>query len=161
MDANAMNLVYSLLGGAFMIALVAIGGGFIHYRRERLLSHKERMKALELGREMPDSAAAAQIRAAFGAISGAEKDEESGSLARKCYSTALWVAFWGFLAAGQGGWVNYAIAIAIAASVGAIGVTAMICGTILAARSTLDAPVNHVYKSRIEADGLDVVSRRG
>ena len=55
---------------------------------------------------------------------------------RKCFSTALWVAFWGFAAAaGLGGAdVNAGVAYAIASSAGAIGVTAIICGTVLAAR---------------------------
>ncbi|MFI5458829.1 MAG: hypothetical protein ACHRXM_25655 [Isosphaerales bacterium] len=154
MNPDTTNVIYSLLGGTFLIALVAIIGGFLHYRRERYLSHQERMKALDLGREMPDHAATARIKAAFGTLSGGDKEEESGSLSRKCYSTALWVAFWGFLAASQGGWVNHAIAIAIASSAGAIGVTGMICGTILAVRSPAEAAHRPVSKPAIEADAL-------
>jgi hypothetical protein len=161
MGAYTTPLVFSVLGGVFLLALVAIVGGFLHYRRERLLSHKERMKALDLGREMPDDAATARIKAAFGSPSSAGDSEASEPLARKCFSTALWVAFWGFLGASQGGWVNPAIAIAIAASVGAIGVTAMICGATLAMRSPAEAPYRPVAKSAMEADSFDVVSRRG
>src|ERR1022692_4591955 len=54
MDANSTNLLYSVLGSVVLIIVVAIVGGFLHSRRERLLTHAERMKALELGREMPD-----------------------------------------------------------------------------------------------------------
>ena len=44
-----LGLFAGMLG---LIALVAIVGGFLHYRRERLLTHAERMKALELGRTL-------------------------------------------------------------------------------------------------------------
>jgi hypothetical protein len=161
MGEYTTTLVFSVLGGVFLIALVAILGGFLHYRRERLLSHKERMKALDLGREMPDDAATARIKAAFGSRLGADDKEASEPLARKCFSTALWVAFWGFLGASQGGWVNPGIAIAIAASVGAIGVTAMICGAALAMRPLAEPAYRPVAKSGSEADAFDVVSRRG
>ncbi len=141
---NMANLMFLVFGGAVLIALVAIVGGFLHTRRERMLTHQERMKALELGREMPDDAAAAQIRAAFGVASGGgERGDGEGSLAGKCFSTTVWVAFWGFLAAsGAVGHVTRSegagtqiVAIAIAAAVGAIGVAGMICGTILALRA--------------------------
>jgi hypothetical protein len=161
MDPNAVNLLFALLGGLILIAVVAIVGGFLHHRRERLLTHAERMKALELGRDMPDDAATARVRAAFGQSAGTGVEEGPASLPQKCYSTALWVAFWGFLAASQGGWVNHAIAIAIAASVGAIGVTAFICGTILAARAPAAPAVNRATKDHVDADAFDVVSRRG
>ena len=161
MSADGVSLLFAVLGGSTLIALVAIVGGFLHYRRERLLTHKERMKALEMGRELPDDAATARIRAAFGTLSNGDKEGESESLPRKCYSTALWVAFWGFIAASQGGWVNQSIAIAIAASVAAIAVTAFICGTVLAARSSTGQSATSYSKERIEADAFDVVSRRG
>jgi len=161
MGEHTSELVFSVLGFTFVIALVAIVGGFLHYRRERLLSHKERMKALDLGREMPDDAATARIKAAFGTLASGNETGASESLARKCFSTALWVAFWGFLAASQGGWMNHAIAIAIASSVGVIGITAMICGTTLAIKSPADGAHRPVSKPATEADALDVVSRRG
>lgn len=161
MSVDAVNVIFAVLGGSILVALVAIVGGFLHYRRERLLTHAERMKALEMGREMPDDAATARIRAAFGTLSSGDKDGEPESLPRKCYSTALWVAFWGFLAASQGGWVNQSIAIAIAASVAAIGVTAFVCGTVLAARTHTGPTAASFRKERIDADAFDVVSRRG
>ena len=144
-----------------LVALVAIIGGYVHYRRERLLTHQERMKALELGREMPDDAATARIKAAFGTSSSSSDDDTSESLPRKVFTTALWVAFWGFLAASQGGTANYAIAIAIAASTGAIGVVAVICGTILALRASPTPTQTHMSKPTTESDAYDVVSRRG
>src|SRR5258708_7259157 len=124
MDSSQM-LIAALFGGLIVVGLVAIIGGFLHARRTRLLTHQERMKALELGRAMPDDAATARIRAAFGSGSDDGDEKAGGSLARKCFSTALWVGFWGFLAASQGGSINPAIAIAIAASAGAVGVAAM------------------------------------
>jgi hypothetical protein len=155
------QLIGLLIGSVFLVALVAIIGGFLHYRRERLLSHAERMKALELGRELPDDAATARIKAAFGASSSGSTEEGSESLPRKVFTTALWVAFWGFLASSQGGSVNQVIAVAIAASAGAIGVTAMICGTILAMRIPTTETQRRISKPSFESDALDVVSRRG
>jgi hypothetical protein len=43
------------LAGLFVVALVGIAGAFLHYRQERLLGHQERMRALELGREIPET----------------------------------------------------------------------------------------------------------
>ena len=145
-----------LIGAGVLVGLVAIVGGFLHSRRERLLTHQERMKALELGRELPDDRATARLKAVSGGTAGDENRASSGhtegaigAASGKCYSTALWVAFWGFLFAGQNAMTGgrssavTAVAIAIAASVGAIGVTAMICGTMLAMRSPL-----HVIRTR-------------
>jgi hypothetical protein len=150
----------ALMASLLLIALVSIVGGFLAARRSRMLTHQERMKALELGRDMPDDAATARIKAAFGTTSSGDGEEE-GSLPRKCFSTAIWIAFWGFIAASQGGWVNHAIAIAIAVSTGAICVTAVICGTILASR-TPALPISRIASKPIaESDAYDVVSRRG
>jgi hypothetical protein len=161
MDANAVSLLFAVVGGSIFLGLVGIVGGFLHYRRERLLTHQERMKALELGREMPDDAATARIRTAFGHAAGASAEQAPASLPHKCFSTALWVAFWGFLAASQGGWVNQSIAIAIAISVAAIGVTAFICGTTLAMNTPSAAEASSSTKQRFDADAFDFVSRRG
>ena len=161
MDANSTYLLYSLLGSVVLIVVVAIVGGFLHSRRERLLTHAERMKALELGREMPDDAATARVKAAFGISASDDKPVDNIALARQCFTTALWVALGGFLAASQGGWVNPSIAIAIAASVAPVGVTAMICGTVLAARTSAAPAPRPFSKGLMDADALDVVSRRG
>src|SRR5262249_28826690 len=144
-----------------LISLVAIIGGFLQCRRERLLDHQERMKALELGRDVPDNAATARIKAAFGAPWGENKGDGEGSPARKCYSTTLWIGFWGSLAAGQAGAANPAVAIAIAGSVGAVGVAGMICGTILAFRAPASSTPRPITKLAIDADAFDVVSCRG
>jgi hypothetical protein len=147
----------------FLLSVIPIVGGFIHAHRDRVLTHTERMKALEMGRELPGHEATARLRAAFGQPAPADEGDVA-SLARKCWSTALWVAFWGFGAsAGLGGAsVSSGVALAIAVSAGAIGVTAMICGTILASTAAVNAPLNGYAKHRIhDADAIDVVSRRG
>ena len=100
MDSTQL-LLGLLLGSVVLVAIVAIIGGYVHYRRERLLTHQERMRALELGRELPDDAATARIKAAFGTSSSGSDEVASESLPRKVFTTALWVAFWGFLAACQ------------------------------------------------------------
>jgi hypothetical protein len=140
--------VYVVLGLSATLGLVAIIGGFLHSRRERFLTHTERMKALELGRELP-------------AHSGSV---EEASYARKCFSTALWISLFGFGASAQSG--MHGVNIAVASAAGAACVTAIICGTILAFReaSTRSRPVsghwpNH--KPLADPDALDVVSRRG
>jgi len=158
MDSSDL-MVGGMVGGAFVVCLVTIVGGLLQSRRTRFLTHQERMKALELGREIPDDAVPA---------SGGENKSES--LSRKCFSTAFWVGFGGFVAAASQGFTpaaslgiaGHGIAIAIAASTGAIGVTALICGTILAAR-TPSAPARRVASNKpgIESDALDVVSSRG
>jgi hypothetical protein len=165
---STQQLLGLLMGSVVLVLLVAIVGGFLHHRRERLLRHEERMKALELGREMPDDAATARIKAVFGSPSSDSDDDGSepvahgpGFLPRKMFTTALWIAFWGFLFAAQGGTANQALAIAIAVSTGAIGVAAMICGTILALRAPTTATRSHLSKPVIESDAFDVVSRRG
>src|SRR5262249_462597 len=109
----------------------------------------------------PDHAATAQIKAAFGHLASGNEGEGNDSLARKCFSTALWVAFWGFVAGSQGGWINPSIAIAIAAPVGAIGVTAMVWGTVPRFRFRAEPSHRPVSKPLTDADAFDVVSRRG
>jgi hypothetical protein len=155
------SFLYVVFGGLGLISLVAILGGFLHTRRERLLTHTERMKALELGRALPDDPETARIKAAY-ARPATSKAVGNEALAGKCHSTALWVAFSGFgaaVGAVQAGGI--AVAIAIAASVGAIGVTAIICGTILAARPPAATAPTYSSKPTVEEDEYDVVSSRG
>jgi len=162
-DGHGYAILGIALGFVFVMSLVPIIGGFLHARRERTLVHSERMKALDLGRELPDDVATARINAAFGNTSASVEGGGGESLSAKCFSTAFWVAFWGFAAAaGLGGsQVSTGVAYAIAASAGAIGVTAMICGAVLGARAPVAALPGRVPKPRIEDDALDVVSCRG
>jgi hypothetical protein len=152
-----------VFGFVFLVSIVPIIGGLMYARRERLLTHAERMRALELGAQLPDEAAIARVRASSGQSASAN-DGDEGSLVRKCYSTAVWVAFWGFAAAaGLGGAaVSAGVAYAIAASAGAIGVTSVICGTILASRASVTSLANGYGKSTTDdVDAFDVVSCRG
>jgi hypothetical protein len=154
------------LGSVFWLGLVAIIGGFLHGRRERMLTHTERMKALEMGLPLPDAPDVARLKAIHG--TGGSSDEEVGatpqlSLARTCYKTALWVAFWGFLFSAQGSVMNFAngVALAVGISTGAVCVTCVICGTILAARAPAPYSMPHHAKHQTDPDVFDVVGRRG
>ena len=132
MELSTNAVLALIFGGGGLVALVAIVGGFVHSRRERLLTHAERMKSLELGLPLPEDPTTARIRAAMGP---AEAPSDARSLAAQCFTTTGYIAGFGLLfAAGASN--NPGIAYAIAASGGAIGVTGMICGTILASRAT-------------------------
>lgn len=162
-------LLLLTIGGGMLIGLVAIIGGFLHHRRERLLTHAERLKALELGRSLPDDSYAARLRAVWnGQGSQGKRDDGTPTdpdraLVRKCYSLALWVAFWGFLFGAPIGAQSTAALVALVASVGAIGVTSVICGTVLASRVAARPPVDHTAngKPAFEGDAYDHVGMRG
>ncbi len=162
MDTN--DVIALGISVVFLLSVIPIVGGLVHVRRDRLLAHAERMKALELGASLPDDVATARLKAGMGQAADAE-DRTRGPLAGKCFSTAFWVAFWGFAAAaGLGGAAdNTGVAYAIASSAGAIGVTAMICGTILALRPTPTPKNSGIYgkTTNYDADALDVASCRG
>jgi hypothetical protein len=166
-DSSTIGLSL-FLGSLVFVGLVAILGGFLHARRERLLTHAERMKALELGKPLPDDPQTTKLKAIYGTGGGSVAEGSSdglpqASLAATCYRTALWVAFWGFLFAAQSGAMNLAngVAIAIGASTGAIGVTCVICGTILAALPTKAAARVSYDKAHTDPDAIDVVGSRG
>ena len=82
-------------GFVFLLAMIPIVGTLMYARRERLLTHADHMKALELGAALLDDATAARIKAAAGKSAG-DDDGSRRSLVRECFSTAIWVAFWGF-----------------------------------------------------------------
>ena len=91
MDSSGPFL-FMLFGGGLFIGLVAILMGFLQARRERLLTHAERMKALEMGRPVPDSPDVARIKAAMG--TGTEEEPTApltARYARRCFGVALWV----------------------------------------------------------------------
>ena len=143
MEPSSNMLLAGLIIGITLICLVPIIGGFLHYRRERLLTHAERMKALELGHDLPEDAATARIKAVYGA-SDKPEDASSGekSLAAHCFNTTGQIVGGGLLFAWLAGGVMGAasVAYAIAAATGAIGVTGMICGAILASKNPSPAP---------------------
>jgi hypothetical protein len=135
-------LLAGLIVGGVVICLVPIFGGFLHYRRERLLTHAERMKALEMGRDLPEDVATARIKAVYGSSDKPENGSGGAkSLAAQCYSTTGQIAGGGLLFAWLAGASGAApVAYAIAASAGAVGVTGLICGTVLAWRTPSPAP---------------------
>jgi hypothetical protein len=148
-----------IFGGGLVIGLVACIGGFLHARRNQLQLHEERMKALELGRELPDDPATAQIKAAqqseaIEAETPKGSPSKPSSPAAKCYSTTSYACGTGFVFA----WLaqsNQGVAIAIAAATGAVGVTGMICGTILAAKAREPEPDPFmVAKPRYDPEGV-------
>jgi hypothetical protein len=165
MSASELLIAMTSIGGLMLLGLVGTIGGFLHYRRERLLLNQERMKALELGRQPPDDPETARVKAMYGARSSRD-EARSRSLARKCFNTALGVGCVGFGTAILPGllpfgFANTDVVIAIAASAGAIGVTAIICGTILALRMPSEPPPMGASKPAVESDAFDVVSSRG
>ena len=146
------------LWSLFLVGLIAILGGFLHYRRERLLTHAERMKALDLGRDVPDDAATARIKAVYGSIygsSGKPEGESGGTkpLAVQCYSTTGWACGGGFVFAFLSG-SNPGVAYAIAGATGAIGVTGLICGTVLASRAPESATPSVASKPRFDPEAI-------
>ncbi len=122
--AELNPIIGGVLGVLAVLGLVAIVGGLLHARRHRLLIHAERMKALELGRGWP------------GDREPEAAEEKSGS--SRCFGTATTACFWGFVfavaAASKEGGNTPGAAYAIAGATGAIAVTGLICGTVLAAR---------------------------
>ncbi len=78
---NTNDTIALGIGMVFLLSIIPIVGGFMYARRGLLLTHAERMKALELGAELPDHAAAARIRAALGQ-STADDDGGRDSLAQ-------------------------------------------------------------------------------
>jgi hypothetical protein len=142
-------IVISFFGGVLLLSVIGTIGGFLHYRRERLLMHTERMKALEMGRELPDDPETAKVKAASQvklARQQAERAEPGEkSFTARCYSMTSAICGTGFVFA----WLaaeNQGVALAIAAATGAIGVTGMICGTILASKPQ-PAPVREPIPS--------------
>ncbi len=121
------------------------------------------MKALELGREFPDDPKVAQMRVLMGQDSKGKSDE--GPASSQCYSTAFWVAFWGFVTIGGvvRADVPVVIPILMALGVAAIGVVSMICGTVLAQKEMerQDAQARSFQKPVYEPDAFDVVGSRG
>jgi hypothetical protein len=130
-------LLGGLILGGTVVLLALIIGGFTQANRARMLEHQERMKALEMGHPLPDDPATARIKAkaawTIGQISAIESPETSKSFAYQCYSITGYISGAGFFFAMVAGGP---IAYALSAASGAIGVTGIICGTILAAKET-------------------------
>src|SRR4051812_16053418 len=93
------------LGSLMFIGFVAMIGGFLYARRERLLTHAERMKALELGQPLPEDPGTSRAREVAKAAAPIETPEvhPQMAMAHKCFGSIAWVAFWGFAFAALSG----------------------------------------------------------
>ncbi len=155
--AMFLGLAFVFFAGLMVWGLVAA----IDARREKLRFQAARLRALELGQPFPEETpkpTPAEV------IAAATVPEDSlAGMAKTCYSSIVWVAFWGFLFASQSGSVKGALAgvsIAIAVSTGAICVACAICGTILASRSP-KATASLGEKLVGDPDVFDVAGMRG
>jgi hypothetical protein len=120
-----------LFAGLGLIVMVAIVGGLLYSKNERLLTHAERMKALEMGHGLPEDIYTARIRAAMGHD---ETPGRPGALSSHCFTSTTYICGFGFFFAMMSGQIP-SVAVTIAASTGAVGVAGMICGTILATKN--------------------------
>ena len=162
MDSGTIGLGL-FLGSLMFIGFVAMIGGFLHARKERLLTHAERMKALELGQPLPEdpgTSRAREVARASASIEGPEVNPQM-AMARKCFGSIIWVSFWSFAISASASTLSTQVAMALAISTAVIGVTLAICGTILA--SKVPAPSTYVpsYKFQTDPDAYDVAGRRG
>ncbi|HEV3165177.1 MAG TPA: hypothetical protein VGZ22_14215 [Isosphaeraceae bacterium] len=141
-----------IAGSALIGALIVIGLpvilGIRYALRERELEHIERMKALEVGQTLP-------------------RDEPWWSPQRLCVAIGAGVPVGIFLIAliaSQSGWQHDAF---VWPAAGSVGMAAVICGTILAAKlpralaRTYEANSRAASKAALDPDTYDVVSRRG
>src|SRR4051794_11744320 len=104
MDSGDMGLGL-FLGSLIFTGFVAMIGGLLHARKKRLLTHAERMKALELGQPLPDDPGTSRAREIAKAAAPIEtpEDHPQMAMARKCFGSIAWVAFWGFASAAPSG----------------------------------------------------------
>jgi hypothetical protein len=162
MDAEDIGLAL-FLGSLMFIGFVAMIGGFLHARKERLLTHAERMKAIELGQPLPEDPGTSRARVIAKTAVSAEAPEVSPqmAMARKCIGSIIWVVFWGVLFGAPAGAASKEVGIAIGVAVGAIGVTLAICGTILASKAPTPPTYLPTYKTQTDPDAYDVAGRRG
>jgi hypothetical protein len=160
----------SLLGFGLLGAVLS----YLYYRRCRLLTHAERMKALEMGRELPDDSTVAQLRAVMGTTARRDNANPelitSGALAKRCFSVALWVPLGAIVATQAFSRFHGGAEATLWTAVALITSASLICGTVLATRSTSDSkngttelPIgNHRAKTADhDPDAYDVAGRRG
>ncbi len=165
MSGNGAEVLLVLVSMAGLVGLVAIIGGFLHYRRERVLLHAERMKALELGQPIPEDRGTTQQKAVLSALSDPPESDPDRAMARKCFSTAIWVAFWGFLfAGGSASSSSERVAFVIAFGTGTTALAAVIGGSVLAHRASVMGKSRQAEtftaKGPYEPDAYDVVGSR-
>lgn len=151
---NSSSIASPGLAVLIIGAVLALGGlAYFVYRRERQMRHLERLKALEYGRRLPS-----------------DPPDPDRALAHRSFSVGLWGAFWGFASAahnsftGSGG---LAISIALAVAGAVVGVSGIVCGTVLSFRAQCRSNASpHLAaqspgKPAFEPDAYDVVGARG
>ena len=143
--------VYQLFG--FALAFLGIGIGYLaiylgirHDKYKRELEHKERMRALELGRSLPgDAAWLSPMRLALMIAGGVPVGIfacASTATVKVGFQTDLWIA------------------------TGMVGLASVVCGSLLAGlASTRTHKGQHqtelAHKAEFPEDAYDVVSSRG
>jgi hypothetical protein len=144
METAGIVLGFIAVVGGLAIAPLAIVLGQRHERRKRELEHIERMKALELGRTLP-------------------QDEPWWSPARIAWLIGAGVPLGAFLSVGLASRsVGYHEGMWIAAAM--VGISGVISGSILAGQSLAhrkSSPGFDAAKPDVDEDAYDVVSARG
>jgi hypothetical protein len=138
-------IVLPILALSIPIVIVPTALAFKHARFLREVEHEERMKAMELGRLLPEDEAFSPAKLAAGIGIGVPIGSFFFAWLADLTSTA-----------GQAVWP----------AVGSVGLGGVICGTILAARHfatrNQHAVAHHeTLKPEFDPDAYDVVGRRG
>ena len=147
MDMN--TAIIPIVGMSIPIILVPVVLGLRHAKLERELEHKERMKALELGRTLPRDESwwsPSRISVAFGVV------------------LPIGVFFCAWIASIDPKGSTSPVPIWISA--GIVGLAGVVCGAILAYRQLDNASGRRIenemaHKPEIDADYFDVVGTRG
>src|SRR5262249_18571092 len=142
------------------IGFMSVIGGLLYARRNRILEHAERMKAIEMGRPWPLDKATMDAAAVAQAAAAEHSPERMGhTLAVKVPLGALGIALAASFFLGRSvdelAWI----------AAGAVGVSGVVCGTLLTrhqitARESAQATA-YEPKPAVDPDAFDVVSRRG
>jgi hypothetical protein len=158
--SHDMMLAAIVTGGVLVGLFIVIGLPVVltvrNSAQQRELEHAERMKALELGRPWPG-----------------DKVPEVESVPERATDRGGHIGIWvplgalgiAFAATSSQPQSAHGADIAVWISAAAVGVTGVICGTVLAMRTpppAAPAPSpRSTFKPPAEEDALDVVSRRG
>ncbi|APW62534.1 hypothetical protein [Paludisphaera borealis] len=151
-DAFSLSVLAALAAVAILMIVVALPVvlSMRHAAKDREFQHAERLKALEMGRPLPG--------------------ESTPEYSPKGAGTGIgvWVPICALgiaLAATTDSNNSEAADVAIWVSAGCVGMTGVICGTILAVRATMQngRTANHFAPSKhsFEESEIDTVSRRG
>ncbi|HWE36648.1 MAG TPA: hypothetical protein VG406_08780 [Isosphaeraceae bacterium] len=148
---SAEIMLMVVLGSLVLVGLLAIVGGFLHSRRSRELEHAEKMKAIELGRPWPLDK------------SEPEPEPEAADSPEQLPLTLLKSVPLGSLGIAVGASFLLRPEPMIWVAAGAVGVTSLICGTVLSLRQgpARGPEMSPASKPVSDPDALDVVGRRG